>query len=188
MKRHAAWIAAAAIALAGCATTAGPDVTIDYDRSADLASYRTYGFPEQVGTDRAGYTTLVTKYFKEAVSREMEKRGYEYDETDPDLLVNFYTNVRDVNEVHRTPYFGYGYFDYRYGLYGTWPFYEQAYPVTYKVGTVSIDIVDGEKMQLIWQGVAEGRITKADMKNRRLAIDSAVAEVFQRYSGTASSS
>src|SRR5262245_56707096 len=188
MKRHATWIASAAIALAGCATTYGPDVTIDYDHSADLASYRTFGFPEQVGTDRAGYTTLVTKYFKEAVSREMERRGYEYDPTDPDLLVNFYTNVREVNDVRPQPYMGYSYFNYRYGLYGTWPFYENTYPVTYKVGTVNVDIVDGEKMQLVWQGVAEGRITETDLKNQQQAIDSTVGEIFQRFSGTAAPS
>jgi Domain of unknown function (DUF4136) len=188
MKFHAAWIAAAAIGLMGCATTYNPDISIDYDHSADLASYRTFGFTNQLGTDRAGYTTLVTKYFKDAVSREMEKRGYEYDPTDPDLLVNFYTNVREVNDVHQAPYMpymGYSYFNYRYGLYGTWPLYENAYPVTYKVGTVSVDIVDGEKMQLVWQGVAEGRITQEDMKNQQQAIDAAVGELFQRFSGTA---
>jgi hypothetical protein len=185
MKRHAAWIAAAAIAIAGCATTYSPDISVDYDHTANLASYRTFGFTNQLGTDRAGYTTLVTKYFKDAVSREMEKRGYEYDEKDPDLLVNFYTNVREVNDVQRTPYMGYSYFNYRYGLYGTWPLYENAYPVTYKVGTVNVDIVDGEKMQLVWQGVAEGRITQEDLKNQQQGIDAAVREIFQRFSGTA---
>lgn len=186
MRRNTSWIAAAALALAACATTAGRDVTIDYDRSADLHSYKTYGFPEEVGTDRAGYTTLVTKYFKDAVHREMQERGYVYDEADPDLLVNFYSNVREETDLRRRPYMGYGYYSYRYGLYGTWPFYEDSYPVQYKVGTVNIDIVDGERMQLIWEGVAEGRITEADVKNQRLAIDAAVGELFQRFSGTAS--
>jgi hypothetical protein len=189
MKRNAAWLAAAALMLVGCATTSGPDVTVDYDRSANLASYRTYGFPEQVGTDRAGYSTLVTRYFKDAVSREMQKRGYEYDETDPDLLVNFYSNVREVTDVRRTPgaYMGYGYYSYRYAQYGTWPLYDDVQTVRYKVGTANIDIVDGERMQLIWEGVAEGRITKDDMQNPRVTIDAVVAELFQRFSGVAAS-
>ena len=48
----------------------------------------------------------------------MQKRGYIYDEVDPDLLVNFFANVRDVTDVRRTPNFsaGYGYYGYRYGL------------------------------------------------------------------------
>jgi hypothetical protein len=188
MRRNAAWIATAALALAGCATTAGRDVTVDYDRSTDLGSYKTYGFPESVGTDRAGYSTLVTKYFKDAVNREMLRRGYVYDAEDPDLLVNFFSNVREVTDVRRTPSvsFGYGYYGYRYGLYSAWPLYEHGVDtVRYKVGTVNLDIVDGERMQLVWEGVAEGRITQADMKNPRVAIDAVVAELFQRYSGVA---
>ncbi len=41
-------------------------------------------------------------------------------------------------------------------------------------------------MQLIWEGVAEGRITREDMKNPQAAIDTVVAELFQRFSGGAS--
>jgi len=189
MRHNAAWIAAVALALIGCATTTGPDVTIDYDRSSDLGSYKTYGFPESVGTDRAGYSTLVTKYFKEAVNREMQRRGYVYAAEDPDLLVNFFSNVREVTDVRRTPRasFGYGYYGYRYGLYSAWPLYDQDIDtVRYKVGTVNLDIVDGERMQLIWEGVAEGRIAQDDMKNPRVAIDAVVAELFQRFSGSAS--
>jgi hypothetical protein len=40
-------------------------------------------------------------------------------------------------------------------------------------------------MQLVWEGVAEGRITEPDLKNQRTAIDAAVGELFQRFSGTA---
>jgi hypothetical protein len=189
MKRNAAWIAAVAFALAGCATTSGPDITVDYDRSANLGSFKTYGFPEEVGTDRAGYSTLVTRYFKDAVNREMQKRGYVYDETDPDLLVNFFSNVREVTDVRTVPSagFGYGYYGYRYGLYGAWPFYDDVDTVRYKVGTANIDIVDGERMQLIWEGVAEGRISQDEMKNPRAAIDAVVTELFQRFSGVAAS-
>jgi hypothetical protein len=188
MRGKAFWSAAAALAMAACATTAGPDITVDYDRSADLASYSTYGFPEELGTDRAGYSTLVTGYFKDAVNREMQRRGFVFDAEDPDLLVNFFSNVREVTDVRRSPSasFGYGYYGYRYGLYGAWPYYDQDVDVVrYKVGTLNIDIVDGERMQLIWEGVAEGRITRDDMKNPRAAIDAAVAELFQRFSGVA---
>ena len=42
-------------------------------------------------------------------------------------------------------------------------------------------------MQLIWEGVAEGRITRDDMDNPRVAIDAVDAELFQRFPGIASS-
>jgi hypothetical protein len=184
MNRHLIWLAAAA--LAACATTTGPDITIDYDRSADLSSFQTYGFPKELGTDRAGYSTLITTYFKNAVNREMEKRGFAFDANDPDLLVNFFANVRDVTEVRSMPSSSYGYYGYRYGLYGAWPYYdEDVSTVHYKVGTANVDIVDAERMQLIWEGVAEGRITREDMKNPQPAIDAVVTELFQRFSGSA---
>lgn len=189
MTRNATWIAAAAFLVSACATTTGPDIRVDFDRSADLGSFKTYGFPDEVGTDRAGYSTLMTRYFKEAVDREMQGRGFVYDESDPDLLVNFFSNVREVTDVRRSPSasFGYGYYGYRYGLYGAWPYYDDNVDVVrYKVGTLNLDIVDGERMQLIWEGVAEGRITRDDMKDPRVAIDAAVTELFQRFSGVAS--
>ncbi|MGH8130578.1 MAG: DUF4136 domain-containing protein [Steroidobacteraceae bacterium] len=187
MNRYLALFAA--LALAACATTSGPKVTIDYDRSADLASFQSYGFPAELGTDRAGYSTLITTYFKNAVDREMQKRGYTYDPKDPDLLVNFFANVRDVTDVRAVPRFslGYGYYGYRYGLYSAWPLYrDEVDTVHYQVGTANIDIVDAERMQLIWEGVAEGRITREDMKNPQVSIDAVVMELFQRFPGSAS--
>ncbi len=183
------WMAVASLALSACATTTGPDYTIDYDRSADLGSFRTYGFPDELGTDRAGYSTLITTYFKNAVNREMARRGYTLDEKDPDLLVNFFSNVRDVTDLRSTPRvsMSYGYYGYRSGLYGAWPMYgEDVDTVHYKVGTANIDIVDAERMQLIWEGVAEGRIGREEMKNPQPAIDAIVSELFLRFPGSAS--
>ena len=62
-----------------------------------------YGFPPELGTDRAGYSTLITGHFKRAVSREMEDRGYVFAAEQPDLLVNFFTSVRDQTRVQSTP-------------------------------------------------------------------------------------
>ena len=111
------------------------------------------------------------------------------DEKDPDLLINFFSNVRDVSDVRSSPQvaIGYGYYGYRYGLYRAWPMYGQdVTTVHYKVGTANIDIVDAERMQLIWEGVAEGRISGEDMKNSQVAIDAVVTELFLRFPGSAS--
>src|SRR5690606_2207832 len=106
----------ATLLIAGCATTSGPKTRIDYDRSADFSVYRTYGFPKETGTDRGGYSTLVTSYLKSAVSAQMEARGYKYSEDHPDLLVNFFMNTRERTELRPRLVTGYGYYGYRYGL------------------------------------------------------------------------
>lgn len=178
----------AAALLSGCATMQ-PDIRTDYDRSVDFSAFETYGFPAELGTDRAGYSTLITTHFKQAVNQEMQSRGYRYTENDPDLLVNFFANVRHVTTVRSRPrlWVSYGYYGYRYGMYSAWPLYaDDVDTVHYRVGTANIDIVDAARDQLIWEGVAEGRLTRDVMENPQPAIESVVAELFSRYPGRAS--
>ncbi len=170
--------------LAGCASTTTMPVRIDYDRKADFSVYRTYGFPTETGTDRGGYSTLVTMYFKSSISTAMEARGYKYSEDHPDLLVNFYMNTKERTETRPSaPMVGYGYYGYRYGLYNAWPMYDDDRTVTYKVGTINVDIVDAEKKQLIWEGVSEGRMSDEAMANPKVTVNAAVTELMRQYPG-----
>lgn len=171
-----------AVLVSACATTSGPKTRIDYDKNVDFSVYRTYGFPEETGTDRGGYSTLITSYFKSAISTAMEARGYKYAEENPDLLVNFFMNTRERTEIISEPAMGYGYYGYRYGLYSPWPYYHDR-AVTYRVGTINIDIVDAEKKQLVWEGVAEGRVTEEVMANPKVTVNAVVTELMRQYPG-----
>jgi hypothetical protein len=73
--------------LVGCASQRGPDIRVNSATTVDYSRYATFGFPEQTGTDRGGYSTLVTDYFKAAVRTQMEARGYQYVDENHDLLV-----------------------------------------------------------------------------------------------------
>jgi len=173
---------ACSVLVAACAT--GPQLRTDYDRSVDFTRYQTFGFAEELGTDRAGYSSLITSHFKTAVRDEMEALGYRYVEADPDLIVNFYTRVRERSEVRSRPSMtmGVGYYGYRYGLYTAWPMYEQEVDtVHYRVGTANIDVVDAERKQLIWEGVAEGRLTRESLENPKPAIENVVHELFMQF-------
>lgn len=172
-----------ALLAAGCATTRAPETRIDYDKSTDFSVYRTYGFPKETGTDRGGYSTLMTSYLKSSVSTAMEARGYKYSAERPDLLVNFFTNTRERTETRPTAGFGYGYYGYRRGLYSGWPMYDDDRTVTYKVGTLNIDVVDAEKKQLVWEGIAEGRVTDESMENPKATVNAVVTELMRQYPG-----
>jgi hypothetical protein len=177
----------AAALCAGCATTRRADIRVNQAPDANLSSYSTFGFPEQTGTDRGGYSTIVTNDFKAAVKQQMEMRGYRYVDENPSLLVNFFANVRERTEVRSRPGAGgAGYYGYRYGLYGAWPMYDnEVETVTYPIGTANIDVVDASKKQLVWEGVAQGRISDKDMEHPREAIDSAVTQLFSHFPGRA---
>lgn len=169
-------------ALAGCAS--GPTIHSDYDRSVDFSPYQTYGYARELGTDRAGYSTLITGHFKRAVSRELEARGYRHVEADPDLLVNFFVSIGEQTDIRSTPAptMGAGYYGYRYGLYTAWPAYSSdVTTVTYKVGTANIDVIDAKRRQLVWEGVAEGRISDEALEDPGPAIDAVVTELFATY-------
>lgn len=174
--------------LAGCAS--GPTIRADYDRSVDFSAYQTFGFASELGTDRANYSTLITEHFKRAIRQEMETRGYEYTETNPDLLANFYVAIREQTDVRSNPAptVGVGYYGYRYGLYTGWPAYQtDVRTVHYKSGTANVDLIDAERKQLVWEGVAEGRVKDESLANPGEAIRAVVADLFDSYPASAGS-
>jgi Domain of unknown function (DUF4136) len=177
-----------AVILAGCAS--GPTIHSDYDRTADFSAYETFGFASELGTDRAGYSTLITEHFKRAIRQEMETRGYQYTETNPDLLANFYVAIREQTDIRSTPSptYGAGYYGYRYGMYTGWPAYStDVSTVHYKAGTANVDLVDAQRKQLIWEGVAEGKIRDEALENPGEAIAAVVTELFASYPARAGS-
>jgi hypothetical protein len=163
--------------LAGC--TSGPQVRANYDQGADFSRYRTFGFFEKLGTDEGGYSSLVTQQLKASTRRELETRGYTYAETGADLLLNFNAKLQQQTRVSQSPAM-YPYYGYRYGYYGGWSGYH-TYVDQYVEGTLNVDIVDAARKQLVWEGVAVGRVSEKAEANRAAAIDMAVKEIFAKY-------
>ena len=178
---RAAFLGLAAMLLASCAT--GPKVSADYDHSADFSAYRTFGFFEQLGTDAAGYESLITQTLKSAARREMEARGYTYAESGADLLINFNAKLAQQTRVSQTPAPMPMYYGYRRGFYSGWgPSYGyETHVDQYVEGTLNIDVVDAKRKRLVWEGVAVGRVRDRAAADRQAAINAAVAEIFSKY-------
>ncbi|MGA9165346.1 MAG: DUF4136 domain-containing protein [Thiobacillus sp.] len=179
-------VAALLLVLGGCAS--GPDVRVDYDRSADFTQYRTFGFVSPLGTDRGGYQSIVSQYLKAATQRELEARGMRLVGSDPQLLVNFNAALNEKLRVITTPIYGMsmgvgaGYYGYRAGMYGAWPlYYDQTTVMPYHEGTLNIDVVDAARKQLVWEGVVTDTMTQDMWDNVQAAIDRAVQAAFAKY-------
>lgn len=186
MKNRLLAGAAALSLLSACSS--GPTIRSNVDPSANLSSYKTFMFAEKTGTDRPDYKTPITSYFKEAIRREMEARGYRFVEGGPaDLLVNFNANAREQVDVRTTPGssfgYGYGYYGYRGGMYGAAAFPPEVQTVRYKTGTANVDVVDLSKKQVVWEGIAEARLTDKMMKDPRTAISNVITEMFAQFPG-----
>jgi Domain of unknown function (DUF4136) len=180
---QACWLLASFLLLAGCETSK-PTIRANTDPSANLAAYHTYSFAANPGTNRGGYSTPLTSYFQDAIRREMDTRGYKYVEAGGDLIVNFNANARENVDIESTPGPAVGYYGYRGGMYGG-AIVESPdiQTVRYKVGTVNVDIVDANRKQLLWEGIAEGRLTDQVMKNPQGAVSAVVTEMFTRFPG-----
>jgi hypothetical protein len=176
----------AALLATGCAS--GPRVRAERDAAVDFSRYRTFAFVEPLGTDRAGYQTMVSQHLKAATRRELESRGLRLVEADPQLLVNFNGRLSEKFRTSTVPSsgmtFGYGrgYYLYRTGFYTTWPLYQPETRVqSYTEGTLNVDVIDAEKKQMIWEGVAVGRVTDKTYDNLKPEIDSVIAAIFANY-------
>ena len=164
-----------------------PIVRSDYDPRADFASYRTFAFMEPLGTDRAGYTTLLTERLKRAAALQMESRGYALDEKNPDLLINFQTNVQSRTEYVGPPPmmwgggFGYGY-GYGTGFYGGWPGFAFGPDVIqYNEGTMKVDLIDFKRKQMVWEGTGTTLLGNAQQTATEAMVQNMMSSIFARY-------
>lgn len=175
----------ATILLSACAAPKA-NYRSNYDKSIDFSAFKTYGFVAEPGTNRAGYSTLITKQFESAIRREMDTRGYRFVDSSPDLLVNFNANAQEKVDVRSSPSMsmGGGYYGYRGGMYAS-TYGTEVDTVRYKVGTANIDIVDASKKALLWEGLAEGKLTKEVMANPEAAISTVVTQLFVQFPGRA---
>lgn len=166
------------------ACASGPSIRSDYDHTADFASYRTFGFMSPLGTDRAGYSTLVTERLKTAARLQMEQKGYSYDPKAPDLLVNFLVQVRERTEYVPPPPMPWGpnYYGYRMGWYGAWPGYGFGPDlIQYTEGVLNVDLIDASRKQLVWEGIATSVLDSTEQASSAAYIDPLVAQIFSRY-------
>ena len=110
-------LAAVIVLLTGCATLGSRDPAGRQSghQSDGLQDLRILS---PLATDTAGYESMLTGYLKNATRRMMEMKGFVYTESNPDVLVNFYVNIQDVQEIRSSPTYAGGYYGYRAGYYG----------------------------------------------------------------------
>lgn len=185
------FLLAAVVGLASCASPR--QANIDYDRTVDFSQYQTFAFYQAAAAPagdseqaaKPAYDPLLDQHFKAAISREMTALGYRLDESAPQLLVNYQTNVENREDIRSSPFTinaGYGYFGRNSAFSFGFPLYGGGVEkVNYKVGTILIDVIDANAKRVIWQGVLEGRLSNKAMQNPQQAINDSVALIYQRY-------
>lgn len=162
------------LALGACAT--GPSIRSFEHPEFDLSGYRTYGFHEAVVAQAR--SERVPELIKAAIGREMQRRGYRPGDDAPDLLVNFHLQTEQKDTVSTSPA---SYFGWRGGYHWAADPVRDQEITTYTAGTLNVDLVDRSRNELVWEGVAIGKIKKEALKDPEPAIDAVIAQIFQRY-------
>jgi len=177
-----------AAVLAACSS--GLAVRSDEDPGAEFNRYQTWNFFDPMGVEGGYNSPIFGELFREAITREMTERGYRLADA-PDLLIN--VTIRGDEKIkmtsYTTPYMSGAY----YGRPGS-ASYGSALGVGVGVGTrpkktteasVFIDLVDSQKRQISWQGVAVAQVNDKVAQQLRDAIFTSVNRIYDLYPYTA---
>jgi hypothetical protein len=121
----------------------------------------------------------------------MEVRGFTFvdNPVEADLLINFHTDVIDQFRVRRTTqhWHGSSFWNYRRGFYEPWPGHRH-WPSHSIVefeqiseGSLSVDVVARGSNMIVWEGVANKRLTQRTLNELGPALDNAVHQMFKRF-------
>ncbi len=157
------------VVMAGCASI---KVSSDYDRKADFAKYKTFNFSKEV--DKVSLNDLNRRRLKDAITKEMQAKGFRIAET-PDVLVNaFIKGKTKYSATANTNYNG-GMFYRGWGSSNTYVDVNKSIE-----GTLFIDLIDVQKKAMIWEGIAEGLVNPRT-ETREDKINSVVAKIFKNF-------
>jgi hypothetical protein len=143
-----------AVSAIGCAS---PNVGYDYDRSAHFSRYHSYAWVSQAQEatgDRRLDSSLVDARIRKAIEKELRQKGYlPSSQASSDFLVAYHAGMKDVLKGASTQrYIG----DRAQGTFTT---ISDIQP--YQEGALTIDILDGESRQLIWQASAKADLDQS---------------------------
>lgn len=168
------------IFVSGCAV-------IDFDRSVDFSSYRTFSFgkSELLVKNPIYSSALIDKNVKGTIRNEFAKRGIDYKDNGGDVIVSYKTHTEQKQQSYGSPY-GYGpypFFGFRFFPYGVWgyPYYwnNQDRVKTVTEGTLIIDITDRKTNELVWRGSVGGNVD--DVKNLKKQIQKGIKAILKKY-------
>ncbi|MDP3354088.1 MAG: DUF4136 domain-containing protein [Flavobacteriaceae bacterium] len=146
-------------------------VTTDYDTKTNFAKYETFAFYKK-GIDNADINDLDKRRIMYAIEDELTAKGMKKSEN-PDVLVNIFTKSREKVDVYNNMHFGW--YPWYYG-----PGFGMQYS-RYTEGTLSIDIIDAQKKEMVWQGIGSGVLNNLSGTQKEARIKEFVKEILAKY-------
>jgi len=180
MRLHVSAIATAALLLLSGGASAQPyslrTMTAPKVSIAQLRSFHLMPTPlRRDGMRGAAYDpmqngTAANRVFRRIVADEFVDRGYFDSEWMPDFVVAIYASSRGALDLSSWQY-GYAYSP------SWWPEGSGATSTTYEPGTVVVDVIDPETLDVLWRGAAIARMGANDLANTNALLEAAIGIV-----------
>lgn len=135
-------------------------VSTDFDNAINFQQYKTFSLYKS-DSSLTALSPLNKDRLENAIKSAMTKKGFQENNSNPDVWVNTVAIFKDrVSLSSTTNYYGYGGI-YRPYIWGTGAgvsgvtTYDAQH---YKDGSVVIDIIDAKTKKLVWQGTGNSEI------------------------------
>lgn len=156
-------------------------IHVDYDRSADFESYRTFAWAGDADESLASESPLMHSRLKNAIEFQLTTAGLSEDTADPDLYVTYYTDSQEEVQFSTTG------MNYGYGPGWGWdPYWDGGMSTmtttshTYERGTLIVDLWDAKTDTAVWRGSAEA-IMSSNPKKEAKQIDKAIHKMVRKF-------
>lgn len=163
----------------GANSNAGAGVYASTTNGPDFSKYKTYSWASQVTNLQNGIYFLNDLVFKamvrDAVEHEMAAKGYTYQPTGSDLVVNFRSFDQPI-EITSNENLGAEYWatDEPYA-------YDTQRKVKLEKGSILVQIIDRKKGVEVWQGYASGLTNGDAFDKNHDKVYVAVGQIFKEY-------
>ncbi|MBS1657511.1 MAG: DUF4136 domain-containing protein [Bacteroidetes bacterium] len=127
-----------------CAPTL--QVHTDYDHSANFSQYHTFAMAK-LTEEQQSLNELNAERIISAVKSQMTAKGFQENTTNPDLIVNAVTVIKQQNQLNVNTYGAGGLYRPYLGFGGG-----TVTESSYDDGTLIIDVIDNKTNKLIWEG------------------------------------
>jgi hypothetical protein len=174
----------------GLASCAGIKTSTNHDPNSvqALNAYRTYAWlPMKEGANPRIYNPIIQARVQQAVDQELQARGYQRVEQNPDFMIGWHGAIDEKVEADIiNPFYGYAWDPWYDPFYGPVAYGGSGVSQTvireYEVGMLILDVVDADSNKLVWRGTAQARLSESmDARKSQKLINGAVDEMLERF-------
>jgi Domain of unknown function (DUF4136) len=162
--------------MAGCGSTAH----VEKARNANLSEYKTYSWitPEKTKGAKANRRNdIALQNIHLAVNDELQKKGWQEVQNDPDILVSSELLVEKNQKQQSDPVYSNSYvrsyYNPRSGRYNNFYYPSRfmgydSYTTTVKEGTITIMLIDTKTDKTVWQGWSTDELNTNHISDREI--------------------